>query len=283
VPAALLVCAGATLAGLYPLVERTSLFAIPLLLLCIAIGLAETIQRLPRAGRAIGWGLVVLVVVGLNLRVAALWAIDYNPPYDVAPLVRELQARRGPGEPIYVGAGAIPAWTYYSTDWSRPDKARIRFLNRVAAPGGPAFENAPSRHRRLRADEGRGLEYSGPLGQEVLGLPSGIESTALTGPVGETVPDSGWAAHEAGRIRSEANPTIWVLMAHHRPVEMVLFAEIERLGGRPTLFQDRNSATLARYEFTRKVSSLPIGVRAVAGGTSFDGDRHDALEDIAAP
>src|SRR5262249_43689314 len=155
-----------------------------------------------------------------------------------------------------VGAGAIPAWTYYSTDWSHPDTARVRFLNRVAAPGGPAFENAPSRHRAIRADEGEGLEYAGPHGREVLGLPSGIESTALTGPVGPALPDSGWADREAGRIRSEANPTIWVVMAHHRPVEMVLFEEIERLGGRRTLFQDRNSATLARYEFTREVGLL---------------------------
>jgi len=105
-----------------------------------------------------------------------------------------------------------------------------------------------------------------PIGRlEVLGLPSGIESTALTGPVGPAVPDSGWAAHEAGRIRSEANPTIWVVMAHHRPVEMVLFEEIERLGGRRTLFQDRNSATLARYEFTREVGFLRADVRALGG------------------
>ncbi len=254
VTAALLATLGATLAGLYPLVQRTSLFAIPLVLLCIAVGVTSVIDRLPRVARAIGWVLVVVVVLGFDLLVASLWAINSNPPYDVAPLVRELQARRASGEPIYIGAGAIPAWTYYSTDWSRPDTARIRFINRVAAPGGPAFENAPSRHRGVEAGEGVGLEYSGAHGHEILGLPSGIESTALTGPVGEAVPDSGWAAHEARRIRSQAKPAIWVLMAHHRPVEMVLFEEIERLGGRRTLFEDHNSATLARYEFTREVS-----------------------------
>jgi hypothetical protein len=256
VPAALLVTAGATLARLYPLVQRTSLFAIPLVLLCIAVGVTSLIDHLPRAGRAVGWALVVVVVLGFNLVVASLWAINFNPPYDVAPLVRVLQARRALGEPIYVGAGAIPAWTYYSTDWSRPDTARIRFMNRVAAPGGPAFENSPSRHRPVGVREGVALEYTGPLGHEILGLPSGIESTALTGPVGEAVPDSGWALHEAGRIRAKANPAIWVLMAHHRPVEMDLFTEIERLGGRRTLFEDHNSATLARYEFTREVSGI---------------------------
>ena len=96
-------------------------------------------------------------------------------------------------------------------------------MNRVAAPGGPAFENAPSRHRSVAAGEGVGLEYAGPHGHEILGLPSGIESTALTGPVGEAVPDSGWAVTRGRRIRSQASPAIWVLMAHHRPVEMVLF------------------------------------------------------------
>jgi hypothetical protein len=254
VPAALFATAGATLAGLYPLVQRTTLFAIPLVQLCIAVGLNHLIGHLPRVGRAIGWAVVMLVVLGLNLLVASLGAINFNPPYHVAPLIRELRAWRAPGEPIYIGAGAIPAWTYYSTDWARPDTARIGFMNRVAAPGGPAFENAPSRHRSVGAGEGAGLEYTGVYGHEILGLPSGIESTALTGPVGEAVPDSGWAIHEARRIRSQARPAIWVLMAHHRPVEMVLFAEIERLGGRRTLFEDRNSATLARYEFTPEVS-----------------------------
>jgi hypothetical protein len=122
----------------------------------------------------------------------------------------------------------------------------------MAAPGGPAFENAPKRGAPIDPEAGADLVYPTSAGEEVLGLPSGIESTALTGPVGSAVPDSGWASHEAARIRSRAHPAIWVLMAHHRPVEMILFDEIENLGGRRTLFRDRNSATLARYEFDRQ-------------------------------
>ncbi len=252
VVAGLLATAVATLAGLYPLVQRTSLFAIPFLQLCIAVGLAAAVRRLSPGYRAASWAATFLVVLVPSLWVSALTAINFNPPYDVAPLVRLLQARRGRGEPIYIGAGAIPAWCYYSTDWSRPDTARIQYFDRMAAPGGPAFENAPKRGAPIDPEAGADLVYPASAGEEILGLPSGIESTALTGPVGSAVPDSGWASHEASRIRSRAHPAIWVLMAHHRPVEMSLFNEVENLGGRRTLFRDRNSATLARYEFDRQ-------------------------------
>ena len=87
--------------------------------------------------------------------------------------VRLLQARRARGEPIYIGAGAIPAWCYYSTDWSRPDTARIQFFDRMAAPGGPAFENAPKRGGPVGPAEGPDLAYRAPPGRRSSGCRAG--------------------------------------------------------------------------------------------------------------
>ena len=251
VVAGLLATAVATLAGLYPLVQRTSLFAIPFLQLCIAVGLAAAVGRLSLGYRAAGWAVTFLVVLVPSLRVSALTAINFNPPYDVAPLVRLLQARRARGEPIYIGAGAIPAWCYYSTDWSRPIPPGSSTSTAWPLPAG-----RPSRMRRSAVAPW--VRQRAPISS--IGHPPGRRSSdcrAGSNPRRSRGRSDGRAGQRLGlargrRIRSRAHPAIWVLMAHHRPVEMGLFDEIENLGGRRTLFRDRNSATLARYEFDRQ-------------------------------
>jgi hypothetical protein len=242
------------------MVRRTMLFAMPLLILAIASGLAVLIRRLPPRYRRIAWLVAGLVVVGPNLGVAALQSLNYNQAYPVRRLVEDLRRRRVAGEPVYVSAGAIPAWTYYSTDWSAPDSARVRLLNRLASPAGPAFENAPSRGAGIAAREGWELHYTTAAGDEILGLPSGIEAGALVGPLGDVRPDSGWAAHEAERIRAAANPGVWVLMSQQRDIEMSLLRdELGRRGGRPTFLEDPNGTLLARFEFTGADAEEPPG------------------------
>jgi hypothetical protein len=235
--------------GLYPVARRTTLFILPLVIVAIAGGLAELIHRLPARYRGFAWAATAVCVLGPNLVVSTLSSLNYNQAYPLRPMVAELQQRRRSGEPLYISAGAIPAWTYYSTDWTAPDTMRVRLLNRLAAPTGPAFENAPSRGRPVSADEGRDLHYATAWGPEFLGLPSGIESWALVGPLGEAKPDTGWAAHEAARIRAAADSTVWVLMSQHRDIEMELLDEIERCGGHATFLLNPNGAVLARYEF----------------------------------
>jgi hypothetical protein len=247
-PLALVVVA-ATL-GRYPFVRRTLLFAMPLILVALAAGLAELALLAPLRLRRTAWVAIGLLVAGPNLAVATLQSLNTNQAYPVRALVEDLRRRRGPGEPVYVGAGAVPAWTFYSTDWTAPDRVRVTLLNRLAAPGGPAFENAPSRGRGVRPSEGKALHYTTPAGQELLGSPSGIESGALVGPLGDVRPDSGWAAEEAARIREAACPGVWVLLSQLRDVEKeLLLEELERAGGVRTFFEDPNGAVLARFEF----------------------------------
>jgi len=151
---------------------------------------------------------------------------------------------------VYVAAGAIPAWTFYSTDWSRPDRERVKLLNRLAAPGGQAFENAPSRGHPVGPDEGNALRNVGPVGEELLGIPSGIESRGLVGPTGDIRPDSGWATREAERIHDVACPGVWILLSQLRDVETEhLLDALQRAGGRRTFFDEPNGAVLTRFEF----------------------------------
>jgi hypothetical protein len=247
-PLALVVVA-ATLSR-YPFVRRTLLFAMPLIVMALATGLAELARRLPARLRRPAWVLIGLLVVAPNLAVASLQSLNTNQAYPLRTMVEDLRRRRGAGEPVYVGAGAIPTWAWYSTDWAAPDSGRVRLLNRLAAPGGAAFENAPSRGRGVRPDEGSELHYMTPAGEELLGSPSGIESWGIIGPLGDVRPDSGWAAREARRVREAACPGAWVLLSQLRDVEKdLLLQELERVGGVRTFFEDPNGAVLARFEF----------------------------------
>ena len=165
---------------------------------------------------------------------------------DLRPLVASLETQRRAGEPVYVFAGAIPAWAMYTTDWNSPDAARLDFLRRIARAGGPAFENAPSRGREVR-DEGFELTYPGADGLEVYGIPDGLEARVfgLTNPM----PDPGWAENEARRIRAVASPGVWLVLSHFYGPEGTLLQALEAEGARRTYHDFRNGAALIRYEF----------------------------------
>jgi hypothetical protein len=104
------------------------------------------------------------------------------------------------------------------------------------------------------------------MGEELLGIPSGIESRALVGPTGDIRPDSGWAAQEAERIHHAACPGAWILLSQLRDIETEqLLDALHRAGGRRTFFDDPNGAVLTRFEFdsasagTRPLHCAPTG------------------------
>jgi len=88
------------------------------------------------------------------------------------------------------------------------------------------------------------------MGEELLGIPSGIESRGLIGPTGHIRPDSGWATREAERIHDAACPGVWILLSQLRDIETEhLLDALRRAGGRRTFFDDPNGAVLTRFEF----------------------------------
>ena len=236
----------------YPLGVRVMVFAAPLLHVLLAGGVsaaastlrAEQLQRI--AWFAFGLLLLVYPFVGSLIRVAR-----YSPGTEFSTLVAELGRQRQPGEALYVFAGSIPAWTFYSTDWSAPDRTRLARLNRLSRPGGPAFENAPSRGHEVR-NVGDDLVSHEAAGPEILGLPSGMEFLAVLG-ITRDQPDPRWAANEAERITRVGSRGAWILMSEYYGPELHLFDQLEKLGGTCIGARAGSGTRLAHFE----VSGMP--------------------------
>ena len=243
----LAVLAGASLVGAYPLALRTTLFVLPIVFLLIGAGVEFVARALPRPLALLSSGGLLVLLIG----VPGFWAVrdvaDTNPAEHIRPLIAELRERRRPAEAVYIFAGSLPAWSFYTTDWSSADADRRSLIRRIADSRGPAFENAPSRGRRVDR-EGEALDYESPDGLELYGVPSGLERQALIGLV-STEPDRGWAENEAARIRRAARPRVWILMSHFFGPESALIRELDRLGGSPCLRRSKNSAALLCYDF----------------------------------
>src|SRR5713101_5804893 len=73
-----------------------------------------------------------LVLVAAQLLTAAAYVVRDPRLEAVRPMAEAFVRLHRPSESIYVSAGALPAWVFYTTDWSRPDRER---LARFAALG----------------------------------------------------------------------------------------------------------------------------------------------------
>ena len=238
----------AVAAGIYPLAPRLFVFAAPLLILLVTAGAGLLADRMSPARRPVAYAALSLVLVAAPLRFALEDLVRWSRPEHARPLI-ERYLRDGHGEPVYVHPGALPAWAFYTTDWGRPDTARLAFLERMGSSGGPAFENAPSRGHAV-SGEGEGLsrEYEGRT--EVYGVATGSFWPALL-PDSAPRPDPGWAANEAARIRRLRAPAVWVLVSHAAAggPEGELLDSLG--GGRPPAgVWYESGAMLARYRLT---------------------------------
>jgi 4-amino-4-deoxy-L-arabinose transferase-like glycosyltransferase len=233
----------ASVLQLYPISARTTLFYMPLLIILAAAGIEGTAGLLRRPALTF----VVMAVACAPLAwITARELTDPDPREHIRPLIEIFQTRRRIGDPIYVFAGAIPAWAMYTTDWHSPDKRRLDYLRRIARAGGPAFENAPSRGRPV-VTEGDDLAYPTANGLELYGVPDGLEARVFG--LTNALPDLGWAENEARRIRAVAHPGAWLVFSHFYGPEGQLLGALEAKGGRPTYQNFRNGAVLLRYEF----------------------------------
>jgi hypothetical protein len=238
---------GASMAGVFPIAPRLTLFLLPALIVLLVAGLSEPVERLPLTARRHGFAVAAAVILLPLEFQAVVRTFAVEPSARFQELVHELQARRGPDEPVYIFARSLPAWIYYSTDWSRPDSRRLEFLARAASSGGAAFENLPSRGRASEPDP-RTVVY-GPSGpEELLGLPSGMEWREVQEHVGLR-PDSGWVSVESRRIERAAHPAVWVLASGYYAPESDLFTTLDRSAVRRSFANVRNGSVLARYEF----------------------------------
>ena len=215
---------GASALQRYPLSARLLLGIVPTLVLCCAVGLAALTQWRAAVGR--GLGAVTLL---------ALAAVNVTHPYRtpaLRPAVLDV-ARAAAGQPVYIASGALPAWAFYTTDWSAPDTGYLRRIRDCAGrPEGAAFPNAASRGHAVGPTEGDALVERRPGRVEILGLAPGIQWREVTGLSG-SAPDPGWAAREAARIRAAAAPAAWVIVANaYATSAATLVAALGEAGGK---------------------------------------------------
>lgn len=239
----LVAAVAASIAGIYPLGLRLTLFAMPLVQLLLFAGLERALAGLSVDSARRAW-IAVGCAMSLPLMAVTLLLLELSqPPEDVQTLVKDLAGRRR-GEAVYVFARSIPPWAYYTTDWTAPDRRRLALLARIASAGGAAFENAP-RGSRVDASTGTGLAYRTAAGPEIYGLATGIEWTPNLGPLTQE-PDASWVEREADRVTAVDAPT-WILMSRTLASEQALFAELERRGACATYVRELDNATLIRY------------------------------------
>jgi len=190
----------------YPIgVPRMMAFAAPLLVLMAAAGLAA-VARWARAR----WGHApVAIVVMASVPSLALRAGEARTPFageDARTLVQAFRERPRRGEPVYVNARGLPSWLFYTTNWDKPDDARLSFYARAARTR--VFENAPPRPGPVVAGEGFDLVYAVRGRKEILGLPTGRQWRWPS--YVKSAPDEGWAENEAERVVREADPCAWL-------------------------------------------------------------------------
>lgn len=238
----------ASLAGLYPVGQRLLVFAVPSI---VILGVAGLEAAVGHAGTDWGrrtWGVLAGLVVAPLFAVTVLQLTVLDSASRMRGLVARLASHRAAGEPVYVFGRALPAWEFYTTNWSAPDRQRLDFLNRVARAGGPAFENAPSRGGRVGATEGEGLRYRAAAGPELIGLPTGMEYVAGQGLL-RLRPDDGWVEREADRIEGAAGPGVWIVLAEFLGPEYQLVEELRRRGARITYGDFEPGHVLVRIVF----------------------------------
>ncbi|HEX6746822.1 MAG TPA: glycosyltransferase family 39 protein [Longimicrobium sp.] len=231
-------------AGQYPLEVRLVLFALPLHLLLVALGVTRLGRALPRRAGAAAVVAACAVLAVLPLRNLA----EYLRVPQFARFrqsIAYVAAHRAPGEPVYVSATAMVTWLFYTTDWRQPETERTRRIFAWMAATGPNSGNMPSRHAPV-VHEGYDRVLGTPRGPELFGVATGSETFVGSR---RTPADPGWGENETDRIRRAAGgSTAWVLLRNFDALDAAL-----RRGGAVEV--DRQDAgagfTVLRVRFPR--------------------------------
>jgi hypothetical protein len=205
----LLAVIAASMAGRYPVAGRLLLFLAPFVLLLTGSAVAALFAPLERRwDGAVAVAALLLVTAMLNTRLTRLWRLQ--PTTEGRGAVAAVTGAHG-HEPVYVAPGAANIWAYYSTDWTHPDFTYLDSIAHLTSSGGVAFIAGPSRHARVRADEGRGLVFDRNGGRELIGLRTGNPSRASG--ASSFVPDSGWVEEEVSRMLATCDRHLWIISA----------------------------------------------------------------------
>ncbi len=235
----------ASLLGAYPIGARVVLFAVPLWMIFVAAGVVRVVS-LPPLGRRVTVAVLLSPILAAGQLRNVVRADDPYREGHLRPAVEFIEREATPSEPVYVAAGALPSWTFYTTDWSRPDTARLARMAREGSSGGRAFENGPPRGRRVLEDN-EDLVFPLRGRVELLGVADGAPFRA--GDPLKQPSDPGWATSEARRIRRVAQPTAWLAATESYGLSDQLDGALRSLGGVRRDSLVGHWVVAARYQF----------------------------------
>ena len=228
--------------SLWPINGRLALFLAPVAFLWFGAG-ADFFWSAAGKSNAIKVALVggMMLPLAFNLRHPSIF-----PPREASrELIATLNARRA-GAPVYVVPAGVSTWLFYTTDWSRPDTARLAWYARlygqrqVLTRGRPVSENEPAHEWR----DTRGTE----LGGRFSGMAFVMGRRWLT-----PGPDPNWGYVEMHRLAATGSNIGWVY-GSHIPKEQVdsLRDGVLRNGGTIVAADEREAGLLWQVQFAHK-------------------------------
>jgi hypothetical protein len=235
--------------GIYPIATRLMLFAAPLFIMLMAVGIMVAAKALHGLIRPVParWVAAFLLLPAVTTSMAS---VLYERDQQMRPLVHELTQRWRRGDAVYVFHRVVPAWLVYSTEWAAPNIGQLEWAMRVSGPGGLGHENGPTRGLRPPR-EGNDLVYNLAGHPVLLGTSSGVQGRPMFGYL-QRQPDPGWAANEAKRIRDAASSRIWVIVgnAAHQGMDLgqILLDAVKQEGGRLSFEESVQDGRLYRFE-----------------------------------
>jgi hypothetical protein len=243
-PSLVLLCAGpyvavlgAALIGKYPPADRLLLFAAPLLYFIYASALRWGVTAFPSRAQDVALAAALVLLTFWRYPAAVEEARHPVRRRETRTLLAAVDAR-APDAPVYLltpGTGCICAvWTFYTTDWNRPDTARLRWIARISSStvGADAQSFRDARHLVL--------------------IGAGPPTRYVRGDVARSPqPDQGWVERESDRIRSAANPVAWLWATEFFPENGIahLLHGIRQRGGRLIFASRVVGATAWEVEF----------------------------------
>ena len=240
----------ASAVGRYPIAMRLMLFAAPLLLTLAAVGVISLSKAVSRVSHRVPthWVPALLLLPAITTAIAS---VVQERDQQMAPLLRRLADRWGTADAVYVFHRVVPAWLFYTTDWSSPDTRLLAWAMRVSGPGEIGHENGPSRGLRP-AGEGTQLVYTLNNRTVLLGTSSGVQGRPVFG-YNPQQADPGWATNEARRMQHAASPRVWLVLgnASHEGLNLgdVLRDTLQEQGGALTFQDSLQDGKLYRFDF----------------------------------
>jgi len=241
--------------SLWPIDGRLALFLAPIALLWFGAA-ADFFWRAAGNNNAMKLALVGVMILPLtfNLRHPSI----FPPREESREMITSLTARRSRA-PVYIVPAGVGTWLFYTTDWSRPDRARLAWYARQDAErhgssrGHPVSEGEPAYEWRDR----NGVELVGRFTGMVFVMGRGWLTPG---------PDPNWGYAEMRRLAATRSNIGWVYGSHLQDSQVDSLRDgVRRNGGTIIGAEQRESGLLWQVSFARLLKKNPVtpSLRAV--------------------